>query len=72
MTIQEQITILNRLHSFIQRKATGSPRILANKLGISEATLYRYLKRLKSHGADIKYNKYRKTYYYINNYVLKF
>lgn len=72
MTIREQINKIRRLHFLIQKKATGSPSNLANKLSMSNATLYRYLNELKQDGANIKYNKIRETYYYEKEYVLKF
>lgn len=72
MIVLNQVNTLNRLHYFIQKKATGSPKSLAKKLNISTATLYRYLKRLKEDGANIQYDKNRITYYYKNEYLLKF
>lgn len=54
----------NRLDDLIARKATGTPKELADKLEISESTLYEYLIVMKDLGAPIRYDKLRSTYYY--------
>ncbi len=72
MNLRKQINQLKRLHFFIEFKSTGSPAKLASRLEISEATLYRYLNELKLDGAEIKYDKWQESYYYQNDYVLKF
>ena len=57
----KRIAILDRL---IQIKGTGSPSKLAQKLNISERTLYEYLNLMKDLGAPIEYCKMRGSYYY--------
>jgi predicted DNA-binding transcriptional regulator YafY len=53
-----------RIDQLIARKATGTPQELADKLEISESTLYEYFSVMKDLGAPIKYDKFKNTYFY--------
>ena len=53
-----------RIDQLIRIKSTGSPLELANKLDISESTLFEYIAVMKDLGAPIKFDKCRSTYYY--------
>lgn len=55
---------LIRLDYLIHLKSTGTPARCAEKIGISERSLYDYLKILKEMGAPIKFSRNRGTYYY--------
>ena len=55
---------LIRLDYLIHLKSTGTPANCAQKIGISERSLYDYLKLLKEMGAPIKFSRNRGTYYY--------
>ena len=55
---------LIRLDYLIHLKSTGTPANCANKIGISERSLYDYLKMLKEMGAPIKFSRNQGTYYY--------
>ena len=55
------------LDKLIDREATGSHEVLANRLGISVPTLYRHLARLRAAGGSIDYCSQRQTYYYLND-----
>lgn len=55
---------LIRLDYLIHLKSTGTPANCAHKIGISERSLYDYLKMLKEMGAPIKFSRHRGTYYY--------
>lgn len=55
---------LIRLDHLIQYKSTGTPADCAQKIGISERSLYDYLKILKEMGAPVKFSRGRRTYYY--------
>ncbi|MEN0004198.1 MAG: HTH domain-containing protein [Bacteroidota bacterium] len=72
MHFLDQLQQLKRLDLLIRRKATGTATELANRMGISRATVYRNLQTLKSLGASIQFCTYRKTYYYDKHFVLKF
>jgi len=41
MTLKEKMHLLQRAQDLIRRKATGTPRELADRLEISERTWYR-------------------------------
>lgn len=55
---------LIRLDYLIRLEATGTPGNCAKKIGISERSLYDYLKVLKEMGAPVKFSRNRGTYYY--------
>ncbi|RMG74939.1 MAG: hypothetical protein D6722_01785, partial [Bacteroidetes bacterium] len=55
---------LTRLHDLIRRRATGDVTQCARRLGVSEATLYRYLSLLRTLGGPIAYSPLDRTYYY--------
>jgi predicted DNA-binding transcriptional regulator YafY len=55
---------LIRLDYLIHLKATGKPSDCAHKIGISERSLYDYLKILKEMGAPVRFSRNRGTYYY--------
>ena len=55
---------LIRLDYLINLKSTGTPAELAIKMGISERSVYDYLKLLKDFGAPIKYSRLKGSYYY--------
>ena len=55
---------LVRLDHLIAHKSTGTPADCANKIGISERSLYDYLKILKEMGAPVRFSRDRRTYFY--------
>ena len=55
---------LERIDSLIRMKATGTPAQLADRLEISERSVYEYINLMKDLGAPIKFDTYRQTYYY--------
>lgn len=57
----ERINTIDRL---IKIRGTGAPYKLAEKLNISERTLYYYISFLKDNGAPIRYCHIRQSYYY--------
>lgn len=61
------LNLLNRLEYIdylIRSKKTGRPEALAEKLGLSERSLYNLLNDLKSFDAPIRYDKNIESYYY--------
>ena len=66
------ISRTKRLDTLIRRKSTGTPAQLANRLGVSEATIYRYIQELKFMGAPIKYCRERQSYKYEKEFELEF
>lgn len=55
---------IRRIDTLIQKRGTGTPVQLADKLGISERCLYKYLNLMKEFGAPIKFSNARQSYYY--------
>lgn len=62
--MKHYLNLLLQLDQFIRLKGTGSPSEFARKLGISERSLYEYLKVLKDLGAPVKWSRQDKSYYY--------
>lgn len=54
------------LDHLIRTKATGTPKKLSQKMGVSERTVYEYIDVLKSLGAPISYCRIRESYFYEN------
>ena len=71
MIYLEKMHTLQRLHTLIARRGTGSREALAARLGVSERTVYRLLGALEGLGASIAYDQERGTYYYTNRFELK-
>ncbi len=68
----KHIQLLERIHSLILHKSTGTPKQFAKKLNISESTLYRTLEELRDHGAIIIYDSNRPSYIYENEVTINF
>jgi predicted DNA-binding transcriptional regulator YafY len=61
------ISRLKRLDVLIAAKRTGTPKQLAEKLGLSERTVRNYITTLKELGAPIHYDRKRQSYYYMED-----
>ena len=75
MPFQAVLADLERIDTLIRLRSTGTPDQMAEKLGISRATLFRWLEQLTDDlGLPIDYDEYRKTYYYTKRgwFVVKF
>ncbi len=66
------IELLERIDGLIRREQTGSPDEFAAKLGVSRATVCRYLSEMKDRGIPICYNSIKGSYYYDGRVFLKF
>ena len=64
MNILEVKNLLERIDQLICMKSTGTPKELAEKLNISERTIYRLIKQLKEMGAPIYFDDIRNSYCY--------
>lgn len=61
----ENIRRIERLHSFIKRRSTGTPAEAARRLGLSESHFYLLLKQLREEcPAPIYYSKRDRSYCY--------
>ena len=64
IVMKHYLNLLLRLDQFIRQKGTGSPPEFARKMGVSERSLYEYLKVLKELGAPIRFSRQDRSYYY--------
>ncbi len=64
MTIFKYPDRVKQLDQLIRMKATGTPKELAKKIGISERLLYDYLNELRESGAPVYFDKERCCYCY--------
>ena len=64
MPLQKYIDRLERLHSLIRRKATGTVDELSEKMELSRRQTLEYIGEMREMGAPIQFCPYRKTYYY--------
>jgi predicted DNA-binding transcriptional regulator YafY len=55
---------LTRIDHLIRIKGTGTPAQLAERLNLSERSIYDYISFLKGLGCPIKFDSYRESYYY--------
>ncbi len=53
-----------RIDAILQNKSSGTPAQLAERLGISESTLYEFIAVMKELGAPIQYDKFAQRYFY--------
>ncbi len=74
MNIDKYFERIERIDRLIRLKATGSPKEFAKKLGISESSLYEYLRYLKDKGGPIEFDKEDNTYFYRHQtkFILKY
>jgi predicted DNA-binding transcriptional regulator YafY len=62
------IRIIINIDKMIRRESTGSPVQLADKLNLSERSVYKYLKYMREElGAPIEFSKYIESYKYCND-----
>jgi predicted DNA-binding transcriptional regulator YafY len=62
---------LEYFHDLIRREATGDCNVFAEKLNLKKTQIYEMIKEFKDYGADIKYDRQRNTYYYVNDFYVK-
>lgn len=72
MLLLKQFERLERIDRLIKLKATGSPKEFAEKLEISESTLFELLKVMKLRGAAIVYSQFSCSYIYLEPFEIKF
>ncbi len=72
MKFTEQLNRFLRLDQLIRLKATGTPRELAKKIGVSKSVLYDYINEMKDQEAPIVYDKSRNSFCYSENVKLEY
>jgi hypothetical protein len=71
MSLLKYVERLKRMDDLIRRKATGTPKEFANRLGIKKTMLMEELQELKALGAEIAYCKVRESYHYTDTFILR-
>ena len=64
MTVIEKLRLIERMDGLIRRKATGTPKELAEKLKISERSVYNLIRQMKEMGGPIIYSNSDRAYKY--------
>jgi len=64
MSIVKYLQRIERIDQLIRLNATGTPKELAERLGVGETVLYETLALMKQYGAPIYYDKGMQSYYY--------
>ena len=65
---------LNHIDHLIRIKGTGTPHEFAEKIGMSERSVYEYIRLMKEFGAPVSYSRERKSYYYLHegSFIVRF
>jgi len=66
MTLLKNINLVEQFHSLTLSEKTGTPKELAEQLGISRQALYIWIDELKSLDLNVAYSRKRETFYYKN------
>ena len=56
---------IENMQSHLKRERTGDASEFAHKIGVSRRTLFYYLETMRDEGIEIKFCRFRKTYYYV-------
>lgn len=64
MNLLQNVNRMEKLHSLILQKKTGTPKELAERLGISRASLYILIDEFNSLNLPVVYSRKYETFYY--------
>ena len=70
MNFIEDLKRLRKIHELISGQNTGSPEKLAAAVCVSRSELYYILRELKKMGAQISYDRRKRSFCYVNNFKL--
>jgi hypothetical protein len=71
MTLFDSINRAERIHRMIRNESTGTPCEFAGKMELSRRQLYNLLDDFKDYGAEIRYCRYKQSFYYVNDFQLE-
>jgi len=71
MKLFEMKDRIDYFHALIKRESTGSACEFAEKLHLKKSQLHNIINEFRDYGADIQYDKIRRTYFYSNNFNIK-
>lgn len=60
----ERLLLLDRIDRLIQRRQTGSPKELSERLNVSKRTVYRLIEELRVLGLSIEFDRVVNSYVY--------
>lgn len=64
MNLLQNVNRMEKLHALILQKKTGTPKELAERLGISRASLYILIDEFNSLNLPVSYSRKYETFYY--------
>lgn len=67
----KELELLAKVHRLIKNRSIGTPKELAELLGISRSCLYLHIDKLKDMGAEIRYCKTARQFQYWNDFAFK-
>lgn len=62
MQFEKYVSRMRYLQELIEKQRTGTPKELAQRLGISERMVYRYIDELKLSQKPVEFCRRRKSY----------
>lgn len=68
MSYSNYLVKMEYLIHLLKQENTGTADCLAKKMSISRRTLFRFLDELKLRGANIKYSKIKRSYFFANDF----
>jgi predicted DNA-binding transcriptional regulator YafY len=63
MKYLENLAQLERIEALARKNATGTPKELAKKINVSERTIYRLIKNMKTKKIPIEFCRKRNSYF---------
>ena len=66
MEFEKNAEMIMQIDQLIRLKNTGPVEELTRKLNIGKSLWYEILNIMKAYGANIEFDRHRKTYYYVN------
>jgi hypothetical protein len=67
MNFLKNLNCVEELHKLIQQRQTGSPKKLAERLGVNRAKLYVLIEELNALKMPVAYSRKYETFYYTND-----
>jgi len=71
MALFDLINRAERIHRLIRNESTGTPCQFAEKVNLSRRQLYNLLDEFKDFGAEIKYDRTKESFFYVNDFCLE-
>lgn len=66
MSVIKYLDRIRKIDKLIRLEATGSPKDLSKKIGVSERTVYDYISYMRELGAPIEFSEIHNSYIYLS------